>query len=418
VSTPRRFTVYGGDELEASLLRLTRSVADEVKRIVPPKDLVALVLLGGYGRGEGGVEAREGRERPHNNLDFLLLTAGTSRRRSHDLKQRIDDRLTPLAAAWEIGLDLGVLPAARLRRAPNLVMWYDLRHGHRTLAGDPDFVPSLRHLRVDRIPAEDVRNLLVNRGSLLLINDELAARGRLRAHRRTVVKHTVKAVLGYGDAYLFHRGLYHWSYREKQARFRSLEGVDAAFQSLYDLAMDFRFRPDYDRFLRCEETARWLSELRPRLEGIHLWTEARRLGWSSPAWSEYPLRFLRHRVFDLAHRPAALARRVGRASTQRLARAPRSELALDLASRAALSAADVRDRLALGFPAVAYVGKAHVLSTLAHHTLTTLDGEPTGTSHEELRRAYLRVWALHGDPNFGAVATRLGLDLREQEKAA
>jgi len=406
-----RFTVFGGSEVESSIRHLVETVRTEIGAKVPRNHLVALVLLGGYGRGEGGVEVRGGREQPHNNLDFLILTRGRSRRRIKALKQELDESLAPISREWGVGLDLGVMPASQLRQAPSLVMWYDLRHGHKTLLGDASFVPSLNHLRADRIPADDVRNLLVNRGSLLLINDVLAEQGRDLKHARTVVKHTIKAILGYGDAYLFHRGLYHWSYREKQARFRKLENVDTRFQKLYEEAMQFRFRPEYDRFMAIDLHS-WLADLRPRLESIHLWTESRRLAAAELNWPDYPQLYLRRCLTDLISHPARLAHRLSRRT------GAGSDRTLDITARIAFRAASSRDLIALTFPTLAYRPDCHELRELARSCLGSLGGQPSGLQAMELQKAYLRVWGLHGDPNFRTVAEKLGLELEEEELAA
>jgi hypothetical protein len=74
-----RYTARGGAEVEARIRVLIGEVGEAVTAAVEPRHLRALLLIGGYGRGEGGVEVREGVEHPHNNLDFLLVTRGVRR---------------------------------------------------------------------------------------------------------------------------------------------------------------------------------------------------------------------------------------------------------------------------------------------------------------------------------------------------
>ena len=50
-----RFTIDGSDALEDHLARVCESAAEGVLNIVGKARLEALVLGGGYGRGEGGV---------------------------------------------------------------------------------------------------------------------------------------------------------------------------------------------------------------------------------------------------------------------------------------------------------------------------------------------------------------------------
>src|SRR5690606_3500364 len=119
---------------------------------------------------------------------------------------------------------------------PCLVMWFDMRFGHKVLLGDPSFARGLDRFRLSRIEPADVRNLLVNRGTLLVINDLLfdGPGGNDEAARRTALKHAMKAVIGYGDALLYFLGEYDHSYVEKQRRMRIRRDVPAAFRDLYD----------------------------------------------------------------------------------------------------------------------------------------------------------------------------------------
>src|SRR6266545_2727283 len=52
---PERFTLDGGAELEEHLAHTCESVLAGVRGIIPARKLEALLLGGGYGRGEGGV---------------------------------------------------------------------------------------------------------------------------------------------------------------------------------------------------------------------------------------------------------------------------------------------------------------------------------------------------------------------------
>jgi hypothetical protein len=51
----KRFTLDGSDALEAHLARICEQVRRSVQSLIPAKTLEAIVLGGGYGRGEGGV---------------------------------------------------------------------------------------------------------------------------------------------------------------------------------------------------------------------------------------------------------------------------------------------------------------------------------------------------------------------------
>ncbi|MFQ5748070.1 MAG: hypothetical protein ACE5H3_01280 [Planctomycetota bacterium] len=397
-----RFTARGGPELEARIAKWMQEAADRMQAVLAPREYRSVVLLGGYGRGEGGVERRAKGEFPHNNFDLLVL-ATVPRRKIPGLKARVQEALAPLAAECGIGLDIGVISHAGLLRSPCLVMWYDMRHGHKTLLGDPQALSSLERFRRDRIVPDDVRNLLVNRGTLLVINDVLREQGgREEDLRRTLVRHAVKAVIGFGDALLFFLGDYHWSYCEKQKRMREQEGISASFRRLYDQAMEFRFEPDYVRFPGCELDA-WSDRLRAELEPVHLLCESLRLRRPGLRWEDYGEAAFHSVLGEGLRHPLRLAR-----GAKGLLSGRNGLPARTLRARLGLRLSRARDRLSILFPVVAYD-----LAVPALRRLACREFGAAGEDLPSLRRAYLRSWGTHGDVNFAAMVRKLGISLED-----
>ncbi|GAB4455780.1 MAG: hypothetical protein OHK0029_12440 [Armatimonadaceae bacterium] len=166
-------------------------------------------------------------------------------------------------------------------------MWYDMRFGHKTLWGDREFIPSLSRFTVETIPAWDARNLLVNRGTLLIINDALRERGSLsEGDRRTLIRHAVKAIIGYGDSLLYFFGQYHWSYRQKMERVAADTRIPVEFRRLYARAGAFRLRPNYPEWLE-HDPVEFAAGLRDALAPIHLQVEQLRLHRPNLNWETY-----------------------------------------------------------------------------------------------------------------------------------
>src|SRR5439155_190335 len=90
-----RFTIDGGDKLEEQLSALCRCVCDGVRAIVPGRTLEAIVLGGGYGRGEGGVLLTSEGDKPYNDIEFYLFIKGSAlmnqRRYGEGLNRLADD---------------------------------------------------------------------------------------------------------------------------------------------------------------------------------------------------------------------------------------------------------------------------------------------------------------------------------------
>ncbi|MBN9685638.1 MULTISPECIES: hypothetical protein [unclassified Corallococcus] len=394
-----RFTLKGSAEVEARIAQVVGEAANVVDWHVPRSALRTLALMGGYGRGEGGVDRRDGAERPHNNLDFLLVLERAPRA---ELKAELDAALEPLRERHGLGLDLGIITARALRRSPCLVMWYDMRFGHKTVAGDASFLPGLKHFTRDAILPDDIRNLAVNRGTLLVINEALRDQGSLGGEaRRTILRHTAKAIIGYGDALLYFLGAYDWSYVEKRRRMAGRRDVPDGFRRLYDEASAFRLEPDDTRFAG-RELGPWMDEVRARLADVHLVCEAARLSVPGLSWDGYVERTLKHSLREGGLRPGVLLRRARNAVRFR----PEVSPELGLRARLGLRLGGPRGVLAAAFPFVAFgVGETEGAG-FARTVLGAASSSPA-----DLRHAYLRFWSESGDPNFTHVARKLGLVL-------
>lgn len=384
--TDVRYTARGGVAAERRITEALEAATAALERALPQDAMRSVVLLGGYGRGEGGVITVAGEERPHNNFDLLVITRGSTPPES--LSKLATTALTSVEATFDIDIDVGAIAEKSLRRAPCMVMWYDMRFGHRTLLGDRDFVPSLEQMSLERVLPWDVRNLMVNRGTLLLINQLLIARGNLtESDSRAVVKHMMKAIIGYGDALLFSRGAYHWSYEEKGRRMRARTDIAPAFQTLYDEAIEFRFRPDYAAYASRDLDA-WHEDVLPHVATAHLECEQQRLNTASLSWASYA-----NVAFpdDLLHRDTGLRAVKKAREFVRTKSVPRG---LSAPAYVGYRAAGAAGRLPILFPLVMYGDVSDDALDLARVALGAYGNDPF-----EVKRAYLREWMRHGDPN-------------------
>jgi hypothetical protein len=405
-----RFTARGGEVVEAEVRSMVERAGRLVDKSLPSGLYRTMILLGGYGRGEGGIERIDGVERPHNNLDFLMITRPGVRQDPAKLKRRIDDLFRPIVEDHGVGIDTGVVAEWKLRTSPVLVMWFDMRFGHKTVNGDAAFVPSLTRFRKEAIEPADVRDLLVNRGTLLVINDMLLARGaRTLADRRYIVKHAMKAIIGYGDAYLFAIGEYDWSYLEKQRRMRASKRAPAALRELYDEAMEFRFEPSYGGYMD-RDLGAWMERLRSELAPIHLFFERTRLGDPGLTWETYAEKALRHALIGPPRTLRAFARK-GRNLLQTL-RAGAPVSGRNALEELAVRCNGFRGNLSVAFPSVLYGEGGAETAELVRRILGARSASP-----DELRRAYLTQWGTAGDTNFITTVKKLELPLMAVERA-
>src|SRR5690349_16411988 len=95
---PHRFTIDGSDQLECRLQAVCRQILARLKALVPASKLEAVVLAGGYGRGQGGVLKSPKGDQPYNDLEFYVFLYGpvwfNARRYGHALRA-LGEQLSP-----------------------------------------------------------------------------------------------------------------------------------------------------------------------------------------------------------------------------------------------------------------------------------------------------------------------------------
>jgi hypothetical protein len=202
--------------------------------------LRAVLLLGGYGRGEGGLVERNGELGPFNDYDVVVVVERTG----PGLRRRLEALGRQLGGTIGVDVDLHAIGRRRLERPPRTLLWLDAALGAvRVLAGDPGVLAGLERLTPRRVPLAEGGRLLANRATgLALSNLEAGSEPRVRAAR-----HAHKAVLACGDVLLLAVDHYAATMTARLERLEALEGapaIDAGLVAAYREALRFRERPD------------------------------------------------------------------------------------------------------------------------------------------------------------------------------
>ena len=197
-----------------------------MQAVVPVSRLEALVLGGGYGRGEGGVLQATNGQKPYNDFESYVFLRGNrlvnERRFTYPFKD-IETKLSQSGLHVELKLDS--LPSFVSR--PVSMFSYDLVSAHRVLVGDRDvFRDCVRHRCAANIPLAEVTRLLFNRCSgLLLVRERLESSHLADEDADFIGRNIAKAKLALGDAVLTVAGQYHWSVRERHRRLGRLSSA-------------------------------------------------------------------------------------------------------------------------------------------------------------------------------------------------
>jgi len=247
----------------------------------------ALVLGGGYGRGEGGVLAGPAPDAPpelFNDLDYFLFT-------SHAGHPEVAQAVHAMEAAGKdtlgIDVDIKCLAPADMGDPSASMMFSDLVAGHRVIHGPADYLRA-RFPEVDpsRLPALEASRLLWNRGTGLYF---AACHIERREDPAFVARNHAKFKLAAGDALLALAGRYHGSCRERFHRFRECRpdralGLDLADLHAEGVAFKLAPRRGHDDWDLLSRENRALAGLWSRL---FLHAESLRLGVRFESASAY-----------------------------------------------------------------------------------------------------------------------------------
>ncbi len=253
-ATSPRFTLDGDAALETHLAQTCARVVSGIRGLVPASKFEAVLLGGGYGRGEGGVLRGPGGDRPYNDLEFYVALRGNrhvNELRYHRRLAVLGEILTQLADAE---IEFKITSLAELSAQPVSMFTYDLVAGHRLWSNAP--VPHLSgcesHRFAGSIPIFEATRLLMNRCSGLLFARAELDRPTLAPVAADFARRNIaKVQLACGDAVLTSRGRYHWSCRERHHRLAQLDEygpspwLDAVLRH-HAVGVDFKLHPNSD----------------------------------------------------------------------------------------------------------------------------------------------------------------------------
>lgn len=241
----RPCTMIPSAELEAQLETVLAGIASGIGSLGLPS-LEAVVLGGGYGRGEGGVLHTPQGDRFYNDLDFFVFASGADASGLH----RIDSALKGISEQWErkLGIAVDFGPAKNLEKLGGVaetLMFQELLHGWRPVWGNIDLAKWIPSLEPAEIPLTEAVRLLLNRGMGLVFAGEYLRSGK--DDPDFIVRNMNKAVLGSGDALLIDAGSYRWRCSERAETFRALserENLPGEYAGLYERAVRYKMEPE------------------------------------------------------------------------------------------------------------------------------------------------------------------------------
>jgi hypothetical protein len=244
-----RYTVKGDELFDQMLDKFLDRISKAVEDSEFSKEIAAVILGGGYGRGEGGVFiCADGNKKLYNDLDLFIIT----RNLGCDKINNINKAMSALGKQLteEIGVDIDFGPAKNIRdlsKLPFTMMWQELREGHIVIYGNKDILDSLPDYSLNELPFTEGVRLLLNRGTgLLFAKKKLEAGLSDEDERDFIGRNLYKAALACGDVFLLANHKYSSSTKK---RFEIIESfgkkkLDEDDINLYREAVEFKFSPE------------------------------------------------------------------------------------------------------------------------------------------------------------------------------
>ncbi len=306
--------------------------AEEAAALLAP-DFLALVLGGGYGRGEGACVTIDGRESLYNDLDLFIIT-----KKSIPLPETLWQLVHRYEQIFNIEIDIGrLLTPAQLATLPHQLMWQDLLQGHIVLKGDTGILRNAAPAYLDQpLPAEEALRLLLNRGSGLL--QAMVERNETDANPDDhqppdadfIRRNYQKCALALGDSLLISLRQYPLPYAERIG-YLSRQCSPSLSDVLESYAEAIAFKQNPDSLPKIPPGPGQLAAMAAQWSRVLLHTEQERTGrhWDSPAAYSRDA-FIRERS---QHRGRLLARNIVKNLRERhlSVRYPRESLYRDIA---------------------------------------------------------------------------------------
>jgi predicted nucleotidyltransferase len=369
-----KLVYQGSPDEQARILFSLKNAARSIAERVGLSENEAVVLTGGFGRGEGALSKEpDGAIRPFNDFDILLVGARPAMPRSLLLELK-----SGLPASLGVDfVDLGYVRASDLQKAEPTVFLYDLKRGSQVLWGSQCALDAVPPFAPSELPLTEGTRFFLNRGvgllSLLLMIERGEAAGALR---RSAANAWSKTVLAIGDSFLLERKLYHWSYATRLKRMDETGAFPKGdgFASKYRDAAVFKVTADFGK-LPSEDPLELFAEARSLHERYFRLFEERRTFSSIADWREYPAAVVRAGLIPFKRRVKESLSTLARSALQ-----PR-----ELMRFARLPLVGEERRLAL-LPLLLYAVRGRVSQTVDRRYVETacrLELGRTGNSAED-----------------------------------
>jgi len=126
-------------------------------------DVIAIILTGGYGRGEGTWLKENDAFKPYNDYDFVVVHGKNYRKLGEKLNT--EELAASLGIKW---VDVDIFSYSKFKKMRPSVKNYDILNGSIVIYGDPDFLKKANKISPSQISSKDLFIFYYTRAYTLL----------------------------------------------------------------------------------------------------------------------------------------------------------------------------------------------------------------------------------------------------------
>lgn len=225
-------------EISFRMHRDINAVISRLKKSAP--DMIAAFLVGGFGRGEGGVLINERTAQPINDYDFVVFCRGKAEQAT------IDKLRGKLAIECKIRqVDIDIRKASEVSRLKFTMSNFDLVNCSYQVFGPENFLSRAPKMEASKMPKkEGVVPLFLYLSSLL--NAHQWMKSSTIEQQFWAAQQISKSVIGWVTAKQVFDGSYHPSYVQRQGNYISKFNPSNEVEKLVSWAFQIKLKPDLD----------------------------------------------------------------------------------------------------------------------------------------------------------------------------
>jgi|SRR3989338_5934408 len=173
-----------GKEADKNIQEYLGIVVKEIVKAIP--DVVSIILMGGYGRGEGAVLKNKNKYMPVNDFDMYIITKKLLPDKfledmATDISKKFGWGGKAHAEAFEtakynfkkfLHIDIRCLEENKLRYLPPTVRYFEMKYASKVLYGR-NVLKDFPEIKENEIPISEGLRLIMNRYMLMLISFRL-----------------------------------------------------------------------------------------------------------------------------------------------------------------------------------------------------------------------------------------------------